>query len=119
MPPKGKKELPHDPDRPGRVELFCFYYLGFSPEGEYHFPNIHHLARYYRAAPDTVQGWLDDLDLSPKVLLRQKYNIGREQADLQLDAKELGPPGILLRAAEVLRELDAAPGGRRPWEDDP
>lgn len=114
---KSRPELPDDPQRPGRVELFAFYYLGFNPDGEYRWSNAHHVARYYRVSSDAVLRWLEELDLEPKRLLHQQYDLSGHQVELQLEAGELTPPQIYRRATEILAELDSAPGGRRPWEE--
>ena len=104
--------------RPSRVELFAFYYLGFSPDGEYHFPNVHHVARHYNVGPEGVQRWLRELELDPARIIRMHFNLGRAQADFQIDCEGERPDVILERAAEILAELDEAEGGRKPWEDE-
>jgi hypothetical protein len=108
---------PEDPRRPDRVELFAFYFLGFSPEGTYRFANAHHVARHYRVSADAVLRWLVELKLDPHEILHRQFDLAGAQVELQLDAPALTPEGVRLRAAEILRELESAPGGRRPWEE--
>lgn len=107
-----------DDKRPPREELFAFYYLGFNPDGEYRFANAYHVAKYYRVSSDAVLRWLVELDLEPKKFLMQQYNLSGAQVDLQLEAEELTREEIRERAARILAELEAADGGRRPWEED-
>ncbi|MBI1289756.1 hypothetical protein GC173_00735 [bacterium] len=114
---KSRPPLPDDPDRPGRIELFTFYYLGFNPDGEYRWANAHHVGRYYRVSSDAVLRWLEELDLDPKRMLHQQFDLSSHQVDLQLEAPDLTPAEIYRRASAILEELDAAPGGRKPWEE--
>ncbi len=107
----------NEPNKPGRLELFSFYYLGFNPEGTYKFANAHHVARYYKVSSDAVLRWLDEYDLSSSRLLHLQYELSRAQTDLQLEADELTPEEILERAREILDEVDEATPGRKPWED--
>lgn len=104
--------------RPSRLELFAFYFLGFNPEGEYRFANVHHIAAYYGVSSDAVQRWLDELDLSPAEILRRDCGFAAMQADLQIEADSMDHEEILSRAAEILAEVDAARPTRKPWEDD-
>jgi len=113
-----RKELPPDPQRPGRVELFAFYFLGFNPDGEYRFSNSHHVARYYRVSSDAVLRWLEELELDLHEILHRQFDLAEAQVSLKLDAEQLTPPEIYGRAAEILRDLDASRPGRRPWEGD-
>ncbi|CAN5380578.1 hypothetical protein BH09SUM1_BH09SUM1_03030 [soil metagenome] len=108
-----------DDRRPARLELFAFYYLGFSPEAEYKFPNAHHIARYYKVSSDAVLRWLEELDLDPHKILLRHFNLAAEAVDLQLEAETLTPAQIFMRADAILKELDVARGGRKPWEDVP
>ena len=96
-------------DRPSRVHLFAFYYLGFNPAGEYRFANAHHVARWYNVSADAVLRWLEELELTSAWVLRQGYDLAEAQLDLQLDAPELTREQIFERVAEILAELDGAP----------
>jgi len=107
-----------DRNRPTRSELFAFYYLGFNPEGEYRFPNAHHVGRHFNVSSDAVFRWLTELDLEPHWAVHQQFNLARAQVDLQLEAENLTPPQIMVRTDEILAALDEARGGRKPWEDE-
>ncbi|HMX63879.1 MAG TPA: hypothetical protein PKD58_12500 [Candidatus Sumerlaeota bacterium] len=104
--------------RPDRVELFAFYYLGVNPDGEYRFANAHHVAKYYGVSADAVLRWLEELDLKPRDVLRQQFNLSGPQLELQLELPNLDPAGVRQRAAAILADLDGADGGRRFWEGD-
>lgn len=105
--------------RPSRLELFTFYFLGFSPDGSYRFPNVHHVARWYGVSPDAVQRWLDELDLSPSEILRKDCPLASMQTDLQLECRDLQPGQLAERAGEILSTVDQARPTRKPWEDQP
>jgi len=105
--------------RPDRVELFCFYYLGFNPDGEYRFANVHHVSKYYNVSADAVLRWLEELDLQPSWVLRQHYDLAGVSVELMLEATNLTPMAIRGHAAAALAELDEADSGRKPWEDKP
>lgn len=98
--------MPHSGmEPPGRVELFAFYYLGFSPDGAYKFPNVRHVAAYYRATAEDVQDWLELHGITPQQVQRTGFNLAEAQVDLLMDSPNLTPQGILLRAAAVLKEM--------------
>jgi hypothetical protein len=106
------------PSRPPRQELFALYYLGFEPSGNYHFPNVHHVSRYYNASVTLIQSWLEELDLTPAEILRKDCGLAGLQVDLQMEAPDLTPEEIRERISEILDEVDTARPTRRPWEDD-
>lgn len=106
-----------NPETPPRLHLFAFYYLGFNPDREYRFANAHHVAKYYNVSSDAVLEWLEETDLTPASVLRQQFDLVGPQLDLQLDAPTLGPHEFWARVAEILRDLDAARGDRKFWED--
>ncbi len=105
--------------KPGRVELFAYYYLGFQPDGTYRFPNAHHVARWYNVGPEAVLRWLENYDLSPARVSKMQVELSGHSVDLQMEAPNLTPEGIQMRAAEILEDLDEAQPGRRPWIDGP
>lgn len=105
------------PYRPSRVELFAFYYLGFNPDGEYRFANANTVAKHYNVSVTRVLEWLKDLDLEPGMVLRKEFDLSGPMVELQLERVNLTPMEIHRRAGEILKALDAAPGGRRFWED--
>ncbi len=105
--------------RPGRIELFAYYYLGFQPDGTYRFPNAHHVAKWYKVGPEAILRWLEEYDLAPTRLSRLQIELSRHSVDLQMDAPNLTPEGVLARAEEILEELEEAQPGRRPWIDGP
>lgn len=109
--------IPDDPKRPPRADLFGFYYLGFDPSGQYKFPNVRHVAAFYNVSHDAVLRWLDELDLSPKDMLRRKFNLAGAQVDLMLEAPNLTREEIQVRVAKALEEIDQSEKGRRFWED--
>lgn len=103
--------------RPPRVELFAFYFLGFRPDGTYKFANAHHIARHYRVSSDAVLRWLEEHRLTPRDVLHRQYDLAGAQVELMIEAEFMQPEEIFARAAEILEELDASSGGRKPWED--
>lgn len=104
-------------DRPPRVELFAFYYLGFNPEGKYRFPNVRHVAAFYGVGHDAVQEWLDALELSPRDVLKRDFDLAGAQVDLQMEAGNLTPEGIQARAAEILKDMERRGSNREAWRD--
>ena len=107
-----------DRPRPGRAELFGFYYLGFDPEGRYRFPNVRHVAAFYGVGHEAVETWLAEAGLSPREVLFSKYELARVQVDLQLERPNLTDEGLRERIEGILKEFDRSESGRRPWEDD-
>jgi hypothetical protein len=110
--------VPPPVPRPGRAELFGFYFLGISPKGEYGFANAHMVGRHYGVTPDQVLRWLNELDLAPRRVLDRQYYLGRAQADLMLDAPFMNAAEMRHRVEEILAEVDGAKGGRRYWEEE-
>lgn len=98
-----------DENKPSRLHLFAYYYLGFNPAGEYRFANAHHIARWYNVSADAVLRWLEELDLDSAWVVRQRYDLSGPQLELQLDAPDMSREEIFARVAEILAELDAAP----------
>ncbi len=108
-----------DDKRPPRVELFGFYYLGFTPEGIYKFPNAHHVGAYYRVSADAVLRWLEEYRIDPASVGRRTVELSRVSVDIQLEMDEMSTEEILARIAEAMAEYDEASDGRRPWSDGP
>ena len=105
--------------RPPRDELFGFYYLGFTPEGEYRFPNAHRVAAYYGVSADAVLRWLEEHGLDPATVGRKTIELSRHSVDLQMEQPNLTPEAVRERIAEILDEFDQAGTGRKPWRDGP
>lgn len=103
--------------RPDRATLFGFYYLGFDPEGRYKFPNAHHVGAYYGVSADAIMRWLEELELDPRIVTSKKFNLPAAQVDLQLEAEFMPDDTRIDCIQRILRELDAAEGGREPWID--
>lgn len=105
--------------RPPRAELFGYYYLGITPDGEYKFPNAHRVAAHYGVSADAVLRWLEEFGLAPAAVGRKTIELSRHAVDLQLELPNLTPGAVRERVAEVLEEFDGAGRGRKPWRDGP
>jgi hypothetical protein len=118
---KSMREEPesHRPssERPDRVELFGFYFLGIHPNGDYKFANSHQVAQHYKVTPQQVMIWLKQMDLAPRSILDRQFRLGEAQADLMMDSPHLNGPELRHRLEEILAEVDDAPGGWRFWEE--
>ena len=106
-------------NRPLRLDLFGYYYLGIKPDGTYQFPNINQVAQYFGASVESVQEWLEEYDLSPAVVSKRQVEISRYALDIQMELGNLTHSEIRERIEKVLLKVDRAPEGRKPWVDGP
>lgn len=106
-------------ERPSRAELFGFYYLGFSPDGEYRFATANHLARHYGVGPEAILKWLEQYGIDPATVSKRRFEFAAWSVDLQMDAPNMTPEAIRARIDEALAAFDDAGTGRRPWVDGP
>jgi hypothetical protein len=96
-------------------ELFCWYYLGLSPQGEYRFVNGNHIAKHYNCTVADVIAFLRKHRMDPDVVLNTDFPMARHQVDVQLAAQERGPEHALELAERVFAEFQGRIGNRRDW----
>jgi hypothetical protein len=96
-------------------EVFCWYYLGLSPGGEYRFVNGNHIARHYNVSVNDLLAFLKKHRLHPDTVLNTDFPMARWQVDVQLAAQERGPEQARELAARVFAEYQGRIGNRRDW----
>lgn len=101
---------PRDP-----FEVFCWYYLGLSPQGEYRFTNGNRIAQHYNCTVADLLTFLKKHRLDPDTVLNTDFPMARHQVDVQMAAEEQGPEQALELAARVFAEFQGRIGKRRNW----
>ena len=96
-------------------EVFCWYYLGLSPQGEYHFVNGNRIAKQYNCSVAELLAFLGKHKLHPDVVLNTDFPMARYQVDVQLAAQERGPEQALELATRIFAEFQGRLGKRRDW----
>ncbi len=96
-------------------EVFCWYYLGLSPQGEYRFVNGNRIAKQYNCTVADLLAFLKKHQLHPDVVLNTDFPMARHQVDVQLAAQERGPEHALELATRVFAEFQGRVGKRRDW----
>ena len=96
-------------------EVFCWYYLGLSPQGEYHFVNGNRIAKQYNCSVAELLAFLGKHKLHPDVVLNTDFPMARYQVDVQLAAQERGSEHALELAARIFAEFQGRLGKRRDW----
>jgi len=96
-------------------EVFCWYYLGLSPQGEYRFVNGNRIAKEYNTTVGDLLTFLRKHQMDPDVVLNTDFPMARYQVDVQLAAQERGPEQALEMAERVFAEFQRRMGARRDW----
>jgi hypothetical protein len=95
--------------------LFCLYYLGLSPEGQYRFQNGNQIAKRFNWTVADLMEVLRKQGQHPDVVLNTDFPMARHQADLQIAAEEETPEELRARAREIWQEFRTRTGKRRDW----
>jgi hypothetical protein len=96
-------------------EVFCWYYLGLTPQGEYRFVNGNRIAAVYNCSVGELLGFLKKNHLDPDTVLNTDFPMARHQVDVQLAAQERGPEHALELAERIFNEFQGRIGNRRDW----
>lgn len=96
-------------------EVFCWYYLGLNPQGEYRFVNGNKIAAHYNCTVADLIGFLKKHRLDPDVVLNTDFPMARYQVDVQLAAQEQGPEQAMELAARIFAEFKGRIGNSRDW----
>lgn len=96
-------------------ELFCWYYLGLSPKGEYSFVNGNKVAKIYNWTVGDLLKILKKHGLDPDLVLNTDFPMARYQVDVQMAAQEHGPEQALEFASRIFDDFKQRMGHRRDW----
>jgi len=96
-------------------QIFCFYYLGLSPEGEYRFVNGNHIAQRYNCSVAEVMKFLKTHHMDPDTVLNTDFPMARYQVDVQMAAEQRGPEHALELASRIFADFQGRLGNRRDW----
>ena len=96
-------------------ELFCLYYLGLTPKGEYQFVNANQVARHLNWTVGELMQTLSKFQLHPDTVLNTDFPLARHQVDIQIAAQRDGPASLQGRAERIFQEFRASVGKRRDW----
>lgn len=95
--------------------LFCWYYLGLSPEGQCRFQNANQIAKRLNWAVADLMEVLRKQGQHPDSVLNTDFPMARHQADLQIAAEEESPEELRARALAIWQEFRGRIGKRRDW----
>ena len=77
-----------------RFEMFCLYYLGLNPQGEYRFLNANQVARQFNWTVDQLMTTLRKLDIHPDTVLNTDFPLARRQVDIHQCFSRLQSPSL-------------------------
>ena len=103
------------PPQPSPFELFCVYYLGLTPEGEYRFVNGNQVAQRYNWTVDDLLRQLKKHSLDPDTVLNTDFPMAKYQIDIQLASDAEVGSQLLSRAKEIFEEFKSRLGHARDW----
>ena len=95
--------------------LFCLYYLGLTPEGEYRFVNANQIAGQFNCTVDDLMGRLRKHGIHPDTVLNTDFPMARHQVDIQIAASEEAPQELKARAQTIYEEFLGTVGKKRDW----
>ncbi len=95
--------------------LFCLYYLGLSPDGQYRFSNANQIARRLNWTVPDLLTVLSRHGLHPDTVLNTDFPLARHQIDIQLAAEAEPPQKLLGRATQIYEQFRLHGGKRRDW----
>ena len=95
--------------------LFCWYYLGLSPEGQCRFQNANQIAKRLNWAVADLMEVLRKQGQHPDAVLNTDFPLARHQADLQIMAEEESPEELRAHAQAIWQEFRGRIGKRRDW----
>lgn len=96
-------------------ELFCLYYLGMTPEGQYQFSNANHIAARMNWSVDELMQTLRGHGLHPDTVVNTDFPLARYQADFQIAAENESPQRLKAFAERIYEEFRGRGGKRRDW----
>jgi hypothetical protein len=96
-------------------EMFCLYYLGLNPQGEYRFHNANQIAREHNWSVQELLRHLSGMNLHPDQVVNTDFPLARYQVDVQIAAETSN--GLQLRslARKIYEEFLRARGRPRDW----
>ncbi|MBI4083184.1 MAG: hypothetical protein HY423_11300 [Candidatus Lambdaproteobacteria bacterium] len=95
--------------------LFCEYYLGLTPEGEFRFTNANKMARRLNCTPADLFATLKRHRLHPDTVLNTDFPLARYQVDIQLAAGTVASERLLEMARAAYEAYLGAVGTPRDW----
>jgi len=95
--------------------LFCFYYLGLTPQGECRFSNANQIARRLNWTVADLLSVLNRHGLHPDTVLNTDFPMARHQADIQIAAEVETLEQLRARAAAIYEQFRQRAGKRRDW----
>jgi hypothetical protein len=95
--------------------LFCVYYLGLTPEGQYRFVNANQIAKQLNWTVADLLTVLSRHELHPDTVLNTDFPLARYQIDIQLAAQAETPQLLLAHAARIYEQFRLHAGKRRDW----
>ena len=96
-------------------ELFCWYYLGVSPMGEYRFVNGNQVAQIYNCSVGELMTQLQKHSIDPDTVLNTDFPIARYQVDVQMAAERFDGEQLLDFAGRIFTDFKQRIGHRRDW----
>ncbi len=96
-------------------ELFCLYYLGLTPEGDYRFANANQIAARLNCTVEDLMGTLHGHGLHPDTVLNTDFPLARYQVDIQIAAESASPEWLKDFAERVYQEFRNHTGQSRDW----
>lgn len=101
--------------QPGPFTLFCLYYLGISPEGDYQFVNANQVARQLNWTVDELMAALKGHGIHPDTVLNTDFPMARHQVDIQIAAEAGGRDQLRALAEAIYEQFIGAAGKKRDW----
>ena len=95
--------------------LFCLYYLGLNPVGQYRFANANQIAKQLNWTVADLLTVLSRHGLHPDTVLNTDFPLARHQIDIQLAAEGEPPHALHARAAQIYEQFRLHVGKRRDW----
>jgi hypothetical protein len=95
--------------------LFCYYYLGLTPQGECRFWNANQIARRLNWTVADLLVVLKRHGLHPDTVLNTDFPMARYQADLQIAAEIESHEQVRARAEAIYQQFRQRAGKRRDW----
>ncbi|MCZ6472697.1 MAG: hypothetical protein O6934_04590 [SAR324 cluster bacterium] len=95
-------------------QLFCLYYLGLTPEGEYRFTNGNKTAAYLNWTVAELMKNLRGHGLHPDTVLNTDFPLARHQVDLQIAAEKEHGDQLKAMAEQIYKSFRNT-SKRRDW----
>lgn len=96
-------------------ELFCWYYLGLSPQGDYKFINGNQVAKIYNWSVDDLMETLRRHKIDPDTVVNTDFPLSKYQIDIQIAAENRSGDLLLEFATRIFNEFSASVGNSRDW----